>query len=93
MKRSFMGMVIAGALLAAAMVLPQQSSAGPVSVQVGIGLPVPAVGYAVPAYYPPAYYGPSPYGPVVVAGPRYGYYGRWHPGYYSRGFRGHPHRW
>ena len=74
--------MIAGALIAVACVIPQQSRAG-VSVGIGVGIPGPVVAYPAPAYYPPAYYGPPAYGPAVVVGPGYGYYG------YGRPWRHH----
>jgi hypothetical protein len=70
---------------AASLYAPGARAAG---VYVGIGLPVPAVVPAVPAYYP---YAVAPYVRVGYAGPRFwgygypGYYRFGHPGYFYRG--------
>jgi hypothetical protein len=75
--------VLVGA--AASLYTPSAQAAG---VYVGIGLPVPAVVPAVPAYYPNA---PVPYVGIGYVGPRfwgYGYrdhYHYGHPGYFYRG--------
>ncbi|MGA3175592.1 MAG: hypothetical protein ABSE25_14375 [Syntrophorhabdales bacterium] len=92
--KPFALVVIVGALVAAALVLPQESRAG-VSVGVSLGVPAPVVAYPAPAYYPPAYYGPAPvYGPGVVVAPGYGWYGH---GYHRPwGYYRHPYghrRW
>jgi hypothetical protein len=70
---------------AASLYTPSAQAAG---VYVGIGLPVPAVVPAAPAYYP---YAPAPYVGIGFVGPRFwgygyrGYYGYAHPGYFYRG--------
>jgi hypothetical protein len=75
--------VVIGA--AASLYTPSAQAAG---VYVGIGLPVPAVVPAVPAYYP---YAPAPYVGIGIVGPRFwgygyrGYSGYAHPGYFYRG--------
>jgi hypothetical protein len=78
--------MIAGALVAGAAVLPEESRAGGVSVSFGFPLASPV--YPAPAYYYPAYYPPPPVcGPGVVVSS--GYYG---PGYYSGYYGGYrPH--
>jgi hypothetical protein len=63
-------------------------SAQAAGVYVGIGLPVPIMGPAAPAYYP---YAPGPYVGLGYVGPGlwgYGYRGYYryaHPGYFYRG--------
>jgi hypothetical protein len=80
---AFVLTVLVGA--AAGLYTPSAQAAG---VYVGIGLPVPIIAPAAPAYYP---YAPAPYVGLGYVGPGlwgYGYRGYYryaHPGYFYRG--------
>ena len=93
MKKIAVALVAAGGLLVAA---APAHAGGHVSLSLGVGLP--GIGYAAPAYYgpPPAVYTPAPvyapsyapsYAPVYVPAPYYGprYYG---PRYYGPRYYG-----